>query len=312
MREDRKAPTSPRRNGRRPKNATSCGGAAEKNRAGQRPGRPTSPKRARPARPPAGGPQGRGAANDTRAEAQARGRAARGRGPQPRSGGEPARTTEQQGRPRQRSDEERPRAAPLRARVHLGALPCKRRGRPEQDSTGLYACPRRPYGPTVTPPPQRQAASWRQWAAISRPVGPPRADNMTSRGSQHPHARYGRAGAVRRTGLRSLAPAAATSLAGSDVPANGSVWSAAEFATTVQASPTPRRIGGARGGRLRRWGAGRQPRERAGPSRRRRARERERFSRRAVMVGPGGGAETRRRREPRPAPRAVLVRPSFT
>lgn len=118
-----------------------AGGRREKNRAGQRPGRPTSPKRARPARPPAGGPQGRGAANDTRAEAQARGRAARGRGPQPRSGGEPARTPEQQGRPRQRSDEERPRAAPLRARVHLGALPCKRRGRPEQDGIGLLRLP---------------------------------------------------------------------------------------------------------------------------------------------------------------------------
>lgn len=117
MREQRPTPTSPRRNGKRPTHATSCGGAAGKNRAGQRPGRPTSHKRARPARPPAGGPQGRGPANDYRAEAQARGRAARGRGPQPRSGGEPARTTEQQGRPQLRRAEERRSAGPLRARA---------------------------------------------------------------------------------------------------------------------------------------------------------------------------------------------------
>lgn len=93
------------------------GGGGRKNRAGQRHGRPASHKRALPARPPAGGPQGRGPANDYRAEAQARGRAARGRGPQPRSGGEPARTTEQQGRPQLRRAEERRSAGPLRARA---------------------------------------------------------------------------------------------------------------------------------------------------------------------------------------------------
>lgn len=180
------------------------------------------------------------------------------RGGARRGGGGPSRAqgANQPGLQSSRADRDRggPRSAaapgPCGPVRDPAALPCRRRGRPERERTSQYACPRRPFGPTVTPPPQRQAASRRQWTAFGRPVGPARADNVTSRGSQRPHARHGRAGAVRRTGLRPLAPAAAPSLAGSDVPANGSVWSVAEFATTVQASPTPRRIGGARGGRL--------------------------------------------------------------
>lgn len=125
------------------------GGGGKKNRGMGRPGRPTGPKGGRTRRRPHGRPTRPRSGKRRQSRGPTRGAARRGRGPEGRKGAEQARTTE----PRPDRDREATRSAagPPGGQGPPGvadsaALPCRRRGRPEQNVQGQYACPRAKRG----------------------------------------------------------------------------------------------------------------------------------------------------------------------
>lgn len=157
------------------KNALSRPGGRrrQKTEGGEGPDGPAAPRGGRTRRRPHGRPTRPRSGKRRQSRGPTRGAARRGRGPEGRMGAEQATTTE----PRPDRDREATRSAAgpeggqgPPAVADSAALPCRRRGRPEQNVQGQYACPRAKRGNPAAAAAVRLTGA--QWTPLRRPVGP--------------------------------------------------------------------------------------------------------------------------------------------